>query len=71
MEVLYQLSYPGGPLSLGVEAQPNPLCPSQSLARWSRIRAEAWAFFFVSDLPLVLPVFLSTIAYFEPRFRTV
>jgi hypothetical protein len=35
------------------------------------MRAEAWAFFFVSDLPLIFPVFLSTIAYFEPRFLTV
>lgn len=42
----------------------------QSLASRSRIRAEAFAFFFVSDLPFVFPVRLSTMAYFEPRFCT-
>jgi hypothetical protein len=38
---------------------------------WSRIRAEACAFFFVSDFPFRLPVLLSTIAHFEPALRTV
>src|SRR5919108_5123215 len=35
------------------------------------MRADACAFFFVSDVPLVFPVRLSTIAYFDPRFLTL